>query len=79
MLKSRLFFWCDVGYDTNQLLKDAGFQTVVASQKDAFVVKPVCGRAFIHVHDVESKAALPGVVEQVKRAPVVLQTRESLF
>jgi D-alanine-D-alanine ligase len=44
------------------------FQRAFGDYSGPFVVKPVSGRASLHVHVVENRAALPDAVEEVYRA-----------
>lgn len=47
---------------------NANFRSVFEGYDGAFVVKPASGRASLHVHVVEEKSELPGVVEEVFHA-----------
>jgi D-alanine-D-alanine ligase len=48
--------------------RNSRFRAAFGDYAGPFIVKPVSGRASLHVHLAENQAALPGLVEQVYRA-----------
>lgn len=48
--------------------KNSRFRAAFEDYTGPFIVKPVSGRASLHVHVAENRAALPGLVEQIYQA-----------